>query len=128
MMWSVSGDIRKQNLFKWDISENVTLAKIRTFYYPTELYIAYIANKYTLIERGIMCHLGLIVCAKLKVEVSIYFVTSVILVLSEILCQQNCRLKNEKRRIDFDVFDRQEKKSRDSIFIFWQFLFFNFIR
>ena len=55
-----------------------------------------------------MFHLGLIVCAKLKVKVSVNFVTSLISFILNIVSAKLYH-KNENRHFDFDSFDLQEE-------------------
>ena len=66
-----------------------------------------------------MLHLGVIICAKLKVKVSVYFVTSM---FSFILRIVSTKPKHEnENRIDFDAFYLQEIKNSGAVFFIYTF-------
>ena len=57
-----------------------------------------------------MVLLGVLICAKLKVKISVYFVTSMFSFILNIVSTK-LKHKNENRKIDFDAFYLQEIKS-----------------
>ena len=64
-----------------------------------------------------MLHLRVIICAKLKVKVFVYFMTSMFsFILNIVSTKPKQKMKN--RKIDFDAFYLQEIKKWDSLFIF----------
>ena len=56
-----------------------------------------------------MFHLGVIICAKVKVKESVYFTTSMFSFILNIVSPKP-EHKNENRKIDFDAFFLQEIK------------------
>ena len=65
-----------------------------------------------------MLHLGLIICAKLKVKISSVFILNIV------STKPSIKIKN--RQIYFDIFGLEDVW--DSLFIFCQFILFNFSR
>ena len=56
-----------------------------------------------------MLHLGVVICTKLKVKVSVYFITSMFIFILNIVSTKP-KHKNKNRKIDFDAFYLQEIK------------------
>ena len=56
-----------------------------------------------------MLHLGVIICAKMKVKVSVYFVINIFSFILNIVSTK-AKHKNENRKIDFDALYLQEIK------------------
>ena len=56
-----------------------------------------------------MLQMGIIICAKLKVKLSVYFVPSMFSFIANIVSTKP-KNKNENRKIDFDEFYLQEIK------------------
>ena len=56
-----------------------------------------------------MLHLGVIICTKLKVKISVYFVTNIFSFILNIILTKP-KHKTENRKIDFDAFYLREIK------------------
>ena len=65
-----------------------------------------------------MLHIGVIICAKLKVKVSVNFVINMFNFILNIVSTKPNH-KNDNRKIDFEAFYLQEIKRSGAVFLYF---------